>query len=256
MARKKNNDDHDEGLPAWMGTYGDLVTLLLTFFILLFSMANLDAKKFEEIAQAMKTTFMRLDSSGGGESFNDNKGKEFISLNENNRQIIKKDENKDKKEKESESESEKKEELEKLESEIEDLTKKYGLVNDIEVTETKSSYIIRLDSIMLFNSASANIKKSALKPLKELSTYLKSFKKEISIQGHTDNLPIITSEFPTNWELSTRRATNVTLFLIKECDLDPYKLTASGNGEYKPIVPNNSEANRNKNRRIDISIQK
>jgi chemotaxis protein MotB len=272
LARKKKDEDEGGGLPEWMATYGDLVTLLLTFFILLFSMASLDAEKFEEIAQSLKTTFMRLDAAGGGESFNDKSGTEIVSFNENNRKIIEKDSNEDKKESKDESEeiNEAKtaeeaskettdaqtEEAKNLEKEINELQEKYGLVNNIKVVETKTSFIVRLSSITLFNSGSANIKGSALEPLKELSNYLKEFKKEIAIQGHTDNIPIKTVEFPTNWELSTRRATNVTLYFINQCGLNPFQLTASGNGEYKPIVTNDSEANREKNRRIDIVIEK
>jgi len=85
---------------------------------------------------------------------------------------------------------------------------------------------------------------------------LKELDSDAVVQGHTDNLPINTMLFPTNWELSTKRATNVVLFLIDECTLKPQKLTATGNGEFKPVAPNDTEVNRQKNRRIDVVIQK
>jgi chemotaxis protein MotB len=79
---------------------------------------------------------------------------------------------------------------------------------------------------------------------------------EILIQGHTDNVPINTPLFPSNWELSTKRATNVVVYLIESLNLDPSKLTATGNGEYRPIGDNNTAEGRQKNRRIEIMILK
>ena len=76
------------------------------------------------------------------------------------------------------------------------------------------------------------------------------------MQGHADDRPINTPEFPSNWELSTKRATNVVKFLIDECGVDPKNLTATGNAEFRPVAPNDSEYNRQKNRRIDIAIYK
>jgi chemotaxis protein MotB len=110
--------------------------------------------------------------------------------------------------------------------------------------------------LILFDLGSADIKIDGRNVLKKLGVMLKNLDNEIVIQGHTDNIPINTEIYPTNWELSTKRATNVVLFLIDECGLDPTKLTASGNGEFRPIAPNNSEINRQKNRRIDIVIKK
>jgi flagellar motor protein MotB len=102
----------------------------------------------------------------------------------------------------------------------------------------------------------ADIRTDGKSVLQKLGTMLNLLDNDIVIQGHTDNLPINTDYFPTNWELSTKRATNVVLFLIDKCGLKGQRLTASGNGEFKPLAPNTSDANRQKNRRIDIVIKK
>lgn len=80
--------------------------------------------------------------------------------------------------------------------------------------------------------------------------------RHIRIEGHTDNLPINTREFPSNWELSTARAVNVVKYFIEKHNFSPYILSAAGYGEYRPIAPNDSDKNRALNRRVDIIILK
>jgi len=92
--------------------------------------------------------------------------------------------------------------------------------------------------------------------IEKVGVILKSLDTEIIVQGHADDRPINTPVFPSNWELSTKRATNVVKFLIDKCGLEEKNLTAAGNAEFKPIAPNDSEYNMQKNRRIDIVIFK
>jgi chemotaxis protein MotB len=110
--------------------------------------------------------------------------------------------------------------------------------------------------VLLFDLGSADIKPYGVEVLLKLGKLLAELDNDIMIQGHTCDLPINTREFPSNWELSTRRATNVTKFFIEKCGLKPEKLGATGFAEFKPLKPNDSEANRQQNRRIDIVIDK
>jgi chemotaxis protein MotB len=100
----------------------------------------------------------------------------------------------------------------------------------------------------------ADIKDSGKEVLDRLSTLLAELGNDILIQGHADDLPINTVLFPSNWELSTKRATNVVKYLVDFCNLPPEKLTATGNGEFRPIKPNDTPENRQENRRVDIVI--
>jgi len=113
-----------------------------------------------------------------------------------------------------------------------------------------------LNSQVLFESGSAEILSEGKRTLDALGKSLIPLENEILIQGHTDNVPINTPLFPSNWELSTKRATNVVVYLIESLNLDPSKLTATGNGEYRPIGDNNTAEGRQKNRRIEIMILK
>lgn len=250
-------DEPQEGAPEWMTTYSDLVTLLLTFFVFLFSMANIDKQKFEAVAYSLRSTFMNLSN---GELYQNNNGKDLISLNELTGQpkdLEEKITNKDKYDNTGYAgEGHSLEKMEDFKDEVEKLIAIMDLGEYIKIIETESEIILRINSVILFDLGKADIKSSGKESLKKLGELLKKLDSEAVVQGHTDNLPINTMLFPTNWELSTKRATNVVLFLVDECSLNPRKLTATGNGEFKPVAPNDSEENRQKNRRIDVVIQK
>ena len=251
-------DDPPEGAPEWMTTYSDLVTLLLTFFILLFSMASVDSKKFEQVAQSLRSAFM---NNSNGEIYNNNNGKDVISIFDENMPT-----DSDSGEMNdgdgtgggiSDSDSKKKEEaIEEFKEEVKTLISKLEIDEYVSVIEGKASIILRVNSVILFDVGKADIKESGKETIKKVGELMRQLDTNIAIQGHTDNVPIKTGIFPTNWELSTKRATNVVIFLVNECTINPTKLTATGNGEFRPIASNDTEVNRQKNRRIDIIIDK
>lgn len=260
--KKRGVPEASEGAPEWMVTYSDMVTLLLTFFIMMFSMATIDNKKFLQVAYSLRSTFMHKSD---GEMFNYNTGKDIISvtpsdngktqekfefdiktgllssMEDNPLNIL--DEIKQKKLEDV---------LKEIETEIENL----NLGEYITIIDHHQYLILRFDSIILFDLGKAEILPSGKEILLKLGDILKKLDNGINIEGHTDNLPINTLLFPSNWELSTKRATNVVLLMVEQSKLNPSKLVASGRGEFKPIRPNNSEENRSKNRRIDIIIEK
>ena len=108
----------------------------------------------------------------------------------------------------------------------------------------------------MFKPGSAEILEDGKNTLNVLADSLRAIDNQIIVEGHTDTVPINTPLFPTNWELSTKRATNVVLYLVNDLGIDPARLTASGCGEYKPIADNNTIEGRNKNRRIEFMIIK
>lgn len=114
--------------------------------------------------------------------------------------------------------------------------------------------IIRLNDKMLFEQGSAIIKPEVLSTLDNIANELKKFDNYIIIEGHTDSTPISTSQFPSNWELSTARATNIIKYLVAKKEFNPQKLSAVGYGEYMPIAPNTSYEGKTLNRRVDIII--
>ncbi|HHV17302.1 MAG TPA: OmpA family protein, partial [Thermoanaerobacterales bacterium] len=126
----------------------------------------------------------------------------------------------------------------------------------IQVNLDERGLLIRFVEGVLFDSGKANIKNDARAILDKLAPLLIESHRQIRIEGHTDNLPINTREFPSNWELSTARAVNVIKYMIEEHNFSPYILSAAGYGEYRPVAPNDSVKNRALNRRVDIIILK
>lgn len=288
---KRRKVEQSSGGGSWLTTYGDLVTNLLCFFVLLFSMAVVDKQKFEKAALSMRTAFSGPTMGGG--DFNMNSGDTMISLTpysngnellgentgtggiEGEQNAIDDEEGKitdagdtdDKtgigKEEGDTGDGEGAGDvgqgagaISTFKVDIQGLIDKMGLNENIKVVDEGTVIILRMDSVILFDTGSADLKSSAKPVIEKIGTILKTLDNDIQVQGHADDRPINTREFPSNWELSTKRATNVVKFLVDECDIDADNLTATGNAEFKPIVPNDSEYNRQKNRRIDIAIYK
>lgn len=157
--------------------------------------------------------------------------------------------------------AEKAERLEKATQTYQDLQKKLEKEiqeGQVQITEMKNRLTMTMVDKIIFPSGSAEISKEGKKVLDKVVSILKEVKdKRIEVEGHTDNVPIVSSlkkRFPTNWELSTARATEVVRYLQEAGGLDPELLSATGFAEYKPVASNDTEAGKHKNRRIEIVL--
>ncbi|HHW48832.1 MAG TPA: flagellar motor protein MotB [Clostridiaceae bacterium] len=257
MARRKRNIDESDAPAEWLLTYSDLVTLLLTFFVMLYSMSVLDKQKFRELAHSLRSTFLNVSV---GQIHNSNRGEDIFSITEfdnaTNEYELKSNNEQFEEMSEEELQELNETKMRNVKRQLEEAIEKHNLAEYVRVVDEKRSLILRFDSVVLFDLGKAEIRESGKEILKELGSILKELDNDITIEGHTDNLPINTFLFPSNWELSTKRATNVVIFLIENCGLKPEKLTAAGRGEFEPIAPNDSDENRQKNRRIDIVVDK
>ena len=258
MARKR--EPEEVGAPAWMATYGDLVTNMLVFFVLLFSMATVDQNKFDEIAASLSYTMLNLK---GSESILDSSGNSIIAFDYT--QYDSDEAEAKRKEKYVEDAEEmvvnaeeklKEKELDEAKNDIRDTIEEQGISDKVQVIEEKDYLLIRLDQEVFFDPGSADIVPEGNKVLSSLALSLREIENEIIISGHTDNVPMTNKRYETNWELSTARATNVLRYFVDVEDLDPSSFTATGNGEYRPVGDNNTPEGRQKNRRIEIKILK
>jgi chemotaxis protein MotB len=157
--------------------------------------------------------------------------------------------------------AEKAEKLEKATQTYQDLTKKLEKEiqeGQVQISEMKNRLTMTMLDKIIFPSGSAEISKDGKKVLDKVISILKDIKdKRIQIEGHTDNVPIVSSlkkRFPTNWELSTGRATEVVRYLQENGGIDPHLLSATGYAEFMPVAPNDTEEGRHKNRRIEIVL--
>ncbi len=236
MAEKKC-PECKAGAPEWMTTYGDMVTLLMAFFVMLFAFSNIDAQKFEQVMQSFQGSAGILS---GGVTVNQN-DLIFEALPESSSTSV----------------QQVQDNLEVLKETIEDYIELKELEAEISVEFDTRGLIIRFKDNALFDSGSANLKASSVEILSFIGQLLKNEEfadRSIRVEGHTDNVPISTARFPSNWELSTTRSTNVIKFFINEALIAPKRLSASGYGEYYPIADNATAEGRAKNRRVDIVI--
>ena len=128
------------------------------------------------------------------------------------------------------------------------------LVENFKIIKDKRGIILRGENAIFFDEGSAELKDEGIKILNELAMAVKELDKPLIIEGHTDSTPINTEKYPSNWELSTARATNIVKYFIKHCGYTPNRLSAVGYGEFAPIVANDNVKNKAKNRRVDIIL--
>ncbi len=135
------------------------------------------------------------------------------------------------------------------------MIKKKGLEKQVKLETTDKGVVIRINSPILFDLGEADLKPQAFPILDKIVDLTKDWPNSIQIEGHTDDLPIHTAEFPSNWELSTARAMSVLRYFLRKGLIRPQRLSAAGYGQYHPLVPNSNPANRAKNRRVEIYVQ-
>lgn len=279
MARKQKQEEAPAGAPAWMATFSDLMNLLLCFFVLLFSMSTTDTAKYNEIVEAVTSSFSIF--SGGGSALDqgilvssgvsqlnelaeyysnlavESKSEEdgtktgYNESSENKKEVTKEEAVKEYKE-------ELKKEAEKNYEKASEAIKEFNLTDDIKLRmESSYNYIgLTIDGYFLFDSGEANLKPGAADILNRAAKVLKKFKNsDIVIEGHTDNVPQTnTVKYKNNLWLSGARAFTVLEYLTQVAGMDPSRLSASGKGEYSPIASNKTAEGRQKNRRVEIKI--
>ena len=254
MARKQKKKE-SSGSPAWMTTFSDLMTLLLTFFVLLFSMSNVSADRFKEAADSLKlaligsgsdsilegdgTTLQNLDYEEFGSSaeFDGLEPEELVVSDSpvNPENVIPK-------------------EVHELYETVSTFLDKESIQTDVSISRDHEGVYIDIQETILFDSAKAELKENGKDALGTLSGLFDLFDNELIIEGYTDNVPISTEVFPSNWELSVARAVSVIRYLTEEHGISPQRLSARGFGEHRPLVPNDSKENRALNRRVNIVI--
>lgn len=265
MAKKKE-DPPPAGSPAWMATFSDLMNLLLCFFVLLYAMSSVDEQKFEQVVASFSKTFSIF--SGGASSIGDgmlvsNGVSQLNELSEyiNSTGAGETDEQSENVYLEAEAEVlDKMEEMElqaseQLAEKIEEAADEYDVKNDMTI-EFNSQYVkLTLKGSLLFDSGQAKLKEEAYPVLEKLAIILQKYaESEIAIEGHTDNVPISTSKFASNNELSSARALAVFYYLMDHSNLDPAIVSYTGRGEYCPIADNSTPEGRAMNRRVEIKI--
>lgn len=262
MARKKKEQEAPAGAPAWMTTFGDLMNLLLCFFVLLFSMSSLDAQKFESIVASLSSSFsiMSGGDAGVGEGTLISAGvSQMTMFNEEYTMLLEpsepEEENPDAKDYKQEYQSEALKESEKMAEDIEKMAEENKILDKVQVDFTSQYVLLTLNGALLFDSGSADIMEDSLPLVDKIGTILERYTSNvIEIEGHTDNVPIDDEKYKNNDVLSCYRALAVAEYLRNNKKMDLVKLKYSGRGEYVPIADNSTAEGRAQNRRVEIKI--
>lgn len=270
MAKRKE-EAPPAGSPAWMATFGDLMNLLLCFFVLLFSMSSVDAQKFELIAASFSQTFSVL--SGGASAIGEgmlisngvsqlNELSEYInsmgsmsdaegvkSFGEESSEDTVSEELK------AQYEQEQLKEAEMLAERIQEAVEEQNIDKEVDVNFTSQYVLLTMNGALLFDSGHAEIREDAYPLLQKVSRILERYAKHtIEVEGHTDNVPLNGGRYENNDVLSSYRALSVFNYILENTSLDPANIKHSGRGEYLPIADNSSPEGRAKNRRVEIKI--
>ncbi len=235
MIERETSGHTHTGHARWMIPYADLLTLLLGFFVVLFAMAKTELKGISEVR--LQNPLHPVPASAP--VHNGIKDSRQLSITTTGAH--------------QESKAMQHNEDARLQKELQGL-----LSPGIAISRQERGVVISLKDSILFTPGSADLTPAARKTIDQLAdrlaTGMQGDPRPIRVEGHTDNTPIHTSKYPSNWELSTARATTIVKYLVDRHHFAPPQLSAAGYGEFKPIAENSSIEGKQKNRRVDIVV--
>lgn len=259
MARRGKKHEEHVNHERWLITYADLITLLLVFFIIMYAMSKVDVQKYSVLAQALNMQFQKADSvldKGFGVSgqMTPKQGDAQTPQNQNQSQEDPKEE-KDKTKPEDNEKEKREKELQDLLKQVQAYIKDQNLEAQVSASDSERGVAITLNDLFLFDLGKADLKAASFPILQKLASFFPTLNSKVSIEGHTDNLPLATgSPFKDNWGLSFARSLSVLRYFSDTAKLDNNKFIATAYADTMPKVANTSDENRSKNRRVEIIV--
>ncbi|MCA9726679.1 MAG: flagellar motor protein MotB [Candidatus Eisenbacteria bacterium] len=230
MFRKMGPGDFEptgEGAPDWAVTYGDLMSLLLVFFVLIASYSTLDVVKYRDLVGSVQTALGTRDRTLDNPQLDSSPTAGIASAAEER-------------------------ERRWVEREVEATVREIG--GPLQMIHSREGLRIRIDGQVLFETGKSEIRPEAMPLLQRLAPPLRRYPYRVLVEGHTDDVPIQTALFPSNWELSAARAASVVRYLISQGEVRPDHLTALGYADTRPVAPNVDETTRARNRRVEFLL--
>jgi chemotaxis protein MotB len=235
--RRSLHEEHEEHIDeSWLVPYADILTLLLALFIILYASSSIDKEKYQAIMETFQSEFTGTSNPDKQE------GLTTAPLPPDEQKVIPpKDEDKPDAG------------LDELKQKLEKYINNNKLNAVVTLSDTLRGVEVSLNDVALFDSGSAQLKADSYKTLNGIVGLVRTVPNSINIEGHTDNEPISTSTFKSNWELSAARAASV-LHFFNNRNIDPKRLQFTGYGEYHPLFPNDTAEHKQANRRVTIVI--
>lgn len=241
MSKHKVKVEKD-GAERYLLTYADLMNLLLIFFIVLYSMSQVDSQKFQQLSTSLRSVFGEY--MPGGTIGQQGSGTSLLPLNPSDSPLPSPLPQKVEQQR-----------MGEVKDEVSKLIDAQHLNGDVTVTLEERGVVVSITAKLLFKSGSADIERDSIPVIESIGKMLLSLPgNHIRVEGNTDTDPIRTSSFPSNWELSSARATNVLRLLVEKSGINPKVISAVGYGEHRPKFANDSEEHKAANRRVDIVL--
>jgi chemotaxis protein MotB len=234
IERRKNIISQDR----WMVSYADFITLLFAFFVVLFAFAKADQKKQVQVTRAVDSAFRSLGVFSGADAGTEQDSQSVSTVMSED--VL--------------SPARVKEDLERLHRELEQSLSSQIASHAISIKMDRTGLVISLREAGFFSSGSAIPKPDALPALRQVAASLSRTPYDLRIEGHTDNIPIHTAEFDSNWELSSARATHIARIFIDLKAISPERISAAGYAEFHPAAGNDTAEGRSENRRVDLVV--
>jgi len=234
IERRKNIISQDR----WMVSYADFITLLFAFFVVLFAFAKADQKKQVQVTRAVDSAFRSLGVFSGADAGTEQDSQSVSTVMSED--VL--------------SPARVKEDLERLHRELEQSLSSQIASHAISIKMDRTGLVISLREAGFFSSGSAIPKPDALPALRQVAASLSRTPYDLRIEGHTDNIPIHTAEFDSNWELSSARATHIARIFIDLKAISPERISAAGYAEFHPAASNDTAEGRSENRRVDLVV--
>lgn len=231
-----------EGAPMWYLSFADMMTNMFVFFALLVAIGTVEQEKFKKVADSLRAafgtegkgeggTFRQLDLIHGQTKIDQTS---IHAVDEIGALVNK--------------------EVNNILTDVKQFVSGHKLGSKISAHSDERGAVITISDVVLFPQGEARITPEGIRIIKQIFEMLKDFDYEVKIEGHTDNSPIKTDRFPSNWELSASRASDVARMLV-ESGFPPNKLAVEGFAQYRPKVPNDTDEHRAMNRRIEVVFQ-
>lgn len=264
---RRRHVDHDaeahENEERWLLTYADMITLLMVLFIVLFAISSVNTSKFEQLSKSLAEAISgkivqggpAIQESGATEATDRSTPEPPIPAIQ---PVIKSESSTSGKGATAQVQSaaqREEEDFRRLKAQIDQYAREHGIQDKLQTTIGRRGLVIRLlTDRVLFASGQAALQPQSTELLRALARLLVTeVRHPILVEGHTDSHPISSARFPTNWELSTSRATQVVRFFIRH-DVNPRRLSAAGVAAQRPIASNSGDRGRSRNRRVEIVL--
>jgi chemotaxis protein MotB len=231
--RKKKHPEHVNH-ERWLISYADFITLLFAFFVVMFAVSQVDSKKVGRFTEAFsKAVGIDVFPMNGESLLSGGRTPDETSAGPSDRGATSV--------------------LEELHATLRKMAENNDALQGLQVIKMRHELVLRLPEGVIFDSGDAKVKEATGRMLKILTPELTKRSLEVRVEGHTDNRPIATGRYRSNWDLSTARASAVMVILLAE-GMAPTRLAIAGYGEYRPIADNAAEDGRKQNRRVDLVV--